>query len=190
MTIPIHPEAVGGDPTCVVWHTPPLPISSGWVTNAPGELGQLFENRTLTAGLVARGLVWLWLADGHSWRIEGSRVREALQEALELPESWASTPAGAVLIEKVTEHVLQRLDTYINSHGGAITVAGVTDDTVELSFAGACSRCPAAGVTLHQRIEAGIRERVSTPITVREGSEPRRGLGIVRPSAASTSGVG
>ena len=52
-----------------------------------------------------------------------------------------------------------QLFTYINSHGGQISVVEATFDSVVLDFGGACADCPAQGRTLHDRVEATLAAR-------------------------------
>ncbi|WP_051209401.1 NifU family protein [Propionicicella superfundia] len=173
--LPVHPEPVAADGRALLWHVPvavPLPV--GRVAAAPGALGELFADATLSDGLVARGLVWLWLSDGRSWRAEGAQVREALQAALVEPQRWGVVPAGAEVLSRVTDYVLAgTLGAYIASHGGRIEVSGVTDEVVEFAFEGACAQCPAADDTLHSRLESAVREHYPALTGVVERPSPR-----------------
>lgn len=62
----------------------------------------------------------------------------------------------------VAERVQALLDTEINpavaAHGGMISLAGVKDNKVYLSFGGGCHGCGMVDVTLKQGVEARIRE--------------------------------
>lgn len=181
--VPVHPEQLAGDPRALVWSVPEVAIPAGRLVAAPGLLGELVSDGTLADGLVARGLVWLWLGDGRSWRDVGGRVREALQAALLEPEAWGVAPAGVEVLTRVTEYVLNgSLSDYVASHGGRITVSTVTDDTLELSFEGACANCPAADDTLHSRVEAAVREHYPTLRVVVEKPTPHRGRLLLWPS--------
>jgi Fe/S biogenesis protein NfuA len=182
-SVPVHPEQVAGDPRALAWNVPEEPLPVGRLVAAPGALGQLLSDGTLSDGLVGRGLVWLWLADGRSWRAEGGRVREALQTALLEPGAWDVVPAGAEVLTRVTEYVLTgSLSDYIASHGGAITVSKVTDDTLEVSFEGACAHCPAADDTLHSRIEAAVREHYPDLRAIVEKPQSHKGRLLLWPS--------
>lgn len=185
--VPVHPEHVAGDPRALVWSVPGESLPLGRLVAAPGPLGGLLSDGTLADGLVARGLVWLWLAEGRSWRAEGGRVREALQAALLEPEAWGVVPAGAEALTRVTEYVLNgSLSDYIASHGGRITVSTVTDDTLELSFEGACAHCPAADDTLHSRVEAAVRDYYPALRAVVERPSLHKGRLLLWPSLRAT----
>ena len=72
----------------------------------------------------------------------------------------------------------------MSSHGGHITVESSTASSLVLDFGGACEDCPAAGATLHDRIEATVRDRYPGLAEVtRVGGEhqPRGWLGLPFP---------
>ena len=52
--------------------------------------------------------------------------------------------------------------------GGDIELIGVVGDRVQVAFRGACSGCPASGVTIASVVEKKLREFVSPDITVQE----------------------
>ncbi len=64
----------------------------------------------------------------------------------------------------VEERVQQLLDLELNpavaAHGGRISLAGVKDNKVYLSFGGGCHGCGMVDVTLKQGVEARIRELI------------------------------
>ena len=57
-------------------------------------------------------------------------------------------------------------------HGGSIELVDVTVDngqrTVAVAMKGACRGCPAALITLHQRLEHQLSLRLREPVTVHE----------------------
>lgn len=62
--------------------------------------------------------------------------------------------------EKV-EHLLEtELNPAVAAHGGRITLAGVKDNKVYLTFGGGCHGCGMVDVTLKQGVEARIRELI------------------------------
>ena len=72
------------------------------------------------------------------------------------------------------------LASYISSHGGVITVDSAEDGVLTLDFGGACTDCPAAGSTLHERIETAVRGRypgLASVARTREDRKPRGWLG-------------
>lgn len=176
MSRALHPQAIPGEPRAIRWVTEvDLPV--GQVTAAPGTLGPLLEHGVLTKVLVEKGGVWTWLAEAHSWTDHGPRIRDAVAAAVELP-GWEITEGSTELLELLGREVLEgELASYISSHGGHITVAGATPTTLTLDFGGACEDCPAAGTTLHGRIEKVMRERYPLLAKVeRVGGEHQGGL--------------
>ena len=57
-------------------------------------------------------------------------------------------------------------------HGGSIELVDVTlhcgQRTVDVAMKGACRGCPAAVITLHQRLERQLSLRLREPVSVRE----------------------
>ena len=154
----IHPQTTPVDPRAVRWVTDTdLPVGIVW--RAPGTLGPLMEYGVLTKVYVERGGVWTWLAPGMSWTEHGPRIRDAVASALDL-DGWEIEERSPDVLETVARDVLEgELGEYIASHGGAIRVISATGDTLTLDFGGACEDCPAAGSTMHDRIESAVRER-------------------------------
>lgn len=157
MTRAIHPQSIPGEPRAVRWVTEvDLPV--GRVVKAPATLGPLMEYGVLTQVMVERAGVWTWLADGHTWTDHGPRIRDAVAAAVDL-EGW-EIETSEELLGMVAREVLEgELASYVASHGGHITVDSATPTTLTLDFGGACEDCPAAGTTLHDRIEKSVRER-------------------------------
>ncbi len=58
----------------------------------------------------------------------------------------------------VASAAVESVRPYIHSHGGSVEVLGVERGVVRLRMAGACSGCTSAAVTLHEGIEAALRE--------------------------------
>lgn len=172
----IHPQPVPGEPRAIRWVTEvDLPV--GEVRKAPGTLGPILEYGVLTRMMVERGGVWTWLSEEHTWTDHGPRVRDAVSAALDL-EGWEITDGSEDLLGLLAREVLEgELASYVASHGGHITVASSTPTELTLDFAGACEDCPAAGATLHERIEKRVRERypLVTKVT-RVGGEHQGGL--------------
>ncbi|MGU3500400.1 NifU family protein [Mycobacterium sp. C31M] len=56
------------------------------------------------------------------------------------------------------EDALDGVRPYLGSHGGDVTLLGITDDaTVRLQFTGSCKSCPSSAVTLELTVEDAIR---------------------------------
>ena len=154
----IHPQAVPGEPSAVRWVSGvDLPV--GRVVSAPGTLGPLLEYGVLTRVFVERGGVWTWLAPDHTWTEHGPRIRDAVSSAVDLP-GWEVEEGSDELLGLIAREILDgELAGYVESHGGVITVAAAEGGRLTLDFGGACEDCPAASSTLHERIEAAVRER-------------------------------
>lgn len=64
----------------------------------------------------------------------------------------------------VADKVQRLLDTELNpavaAHGGVMTLVGVKDDAVYLSFGGGCHGCGMVDVTLKQGVEVRIKEAI------------------------------
>jgi Fe/S biogenesis protein NfuA len=77
--------------------------------------------------------------------------------------SVGSGPRGD-LTGSMEERVQQLLDRELNpavaAHGGRISLAGVKDNKVYLTFGGGCHGCGMVDVTLKQGVEARIRELI------------------------------
>lgn len=166
---PIHPEAVPGEPRAVRWVVKTGEIAVGEVTQAPGTLGPLLQYGVLTRILVERGAVWTWLDEKLTWTDHGPRIRDAVAAAVGLP-GWEVGPSGDLLGLIAADVVGSQLSGYISSHGGAISVVSADNDELVLDFGGACTDCPAAGRTLHDRIESTVRERYPALREVRRRS--------------------
>ena len=159
MRRPIHPEAVTDEPQAIRWVVDTSDLPVGEVHHAAGTLGPMMEYGVITRMFVEQGSVWMWLAPEHSWTDHGPRIRDAVVGAIGA-HGWDITDGSADLLHLIADDVVRgQLFTYISSHGGQISVVSTTDDAVVLDFGGACTDCPAAGSTLHDRVEVTIRER-------------------------------
>lgn len=157
----VHPEATA-DPQVIRWVVPAGTLQVlGSVAEAPGELGSMLRAGTLASVDVHTVGVDIALPTGAGWREYGEPVRTALLEALSLPSEWdAQAPVTAD--DELRAAVVLVLDggagDYIRSHGGKAEIISVQDGHVEIRLSGTCSHCPAAGYTLHERLEVAIRE--------------------------------
>lgn len=166
--MPVHPEPVADRPDLLRWVVPAGTLPPGAVRWAPGRLGELLADGELADALAEHAALWLRLTEG-SWSERGAEVRAALQEALLDPSGWAVDAPDDTGLRLVVEDVLNGpVGDYIRSHGGRIDVAVVRDGAVELDLTGSCGHCPAAGLTLHARIESAVRERWPDLVAVRD----------------------
>lgn len=159
MRKPIHPEAVTGEPQAIRWVVATGELPVGEVTRATGTLGPMMEYGVITRMFVERGSVWTWLSPEHTWIDHGPRIRDAVVAAIDI-DGWDITDGSADLLRFIADDIVHgQLFSYISSHGGQISVVEATVDAVVLDFGGACADCPAAGRTLHDRVEVAITER-------------------------------
>lgn len=172
MTIPLHAERVTGEPQAVRWVVPAGRVAAGRIAKAPGRLGELLADGTLSDGLVEHAAVWLWLRDGLSWSARGAEVRAALQDALTDPAGWTVESAPGEVLARVTADLLDgSMGEFVRSHGGTV-IAERCGDEVTVRLGGACEHCPAAGLTLRQRLVGELRGRCPNLVEVdREGRQ-------------------
>jgi Fe/S biogenesis protein NfuA len=158
--IAIHAERVIGDPSAVRWVVPPGLLTPGRIRRAPGAVGRLFADGTLTAGMAEHTAVWLWLRDDLSWRRLGRAVDRALRDGLLAPEGWDITPAPGDVLERVTADLLDgSVGDFVRSHGGSATARRLDGGVIEVQLGGACEHCSAAGHTLRLRLLGELRRR-------------------------------
>ena len=157
--IALHAERVSGEPQAVRWVVSTDGVAVGRVVTAPGSLGGLFADGTLSAGLVEPTAVWLWLRDGLSWRSQGAAVSAALREALVVPDEWVVKPAPGEVLERVVADLLDgSVGDFVRSHGGSVA-AERDGDMVSIHLGGACENCPAADHTLRARLIGELQRR-------------------------------
>lgn len=191
----LHPEAVPGDPATLRWVVPPgrVPVR-GRLEQAPGALGDLLRDGTLTAVHCGPAEVSTTLGGGRSWAGEGARVRSALQSALAEPDGWVAQrsaagerpgepgqpeqpgerPGDDAAVRAGVQAVLDGpAGQYVRSHGGSVELADVSDGVVQLRLSGACTHCPISPATLHLQLARRIREQVPGVLDVREAPGSR-----------------
>lgn len=158
--VALHAESVPSDPTVLRWAVSDGLPGTGRLVAAPGALGVLLGPAgPIVRAVAERGALWTWLADAE-WPRFGVAVRDALIAALESPDQWCFDPADDEVLLLVARDVIEgSLGDYIASHGGQISVLSATDHRVEVRLSGTCANCPAAGLTLHQRLEQQLRQR-------------------------------
>ncbi|RLP08195.1 NifU family protein [Propionibacterium australiense] len=167
-----HPERTG-DPAVLRWavHGVELPFAGSLVA-APGLDGLL--GAELEAVTVVPGALLVTAAHGGSWRELGPRVRTALTTALGSVDDWVPGPDARPLDADETLHWSARelIDGPVGElaavHGGAIELVGARDGVVTVRLRGACRGCPAAALTMTQRLETQLRRRVPGARAVEE----------------------
>jgi Fe/S biogenesis protein NfuA len=168
--IGVHPERVDDDDRAVRWVLTGTTLPVGRVTRAPGRLGEMLSDATLSDALAEHTAVWLWLREGLSWSRHGTEVRAALRDALADPAGWVVVPAPGEVLEHVTTDLLTgSVGDFIRSHGGSV-LARRSGDEVAVLLGGACEHCPAAGHTLRLRLLEALRRRCPDLIETGSGA--------------------
>ncbi len=67
--------------------------------------------------------------------------------------------------EKIKAYIDQ-IRPYIQSHGGDVEYIALDGKTVKLRLLGSCRSCPSAVITLHQGIEAQLKEAINPELVV------------------------
>lgn len=175
----VHAERVPGDAATLRWVLPrQVPADGG------PALRRLIDDGVLAGVVVERGSVLTVLARGRRWREAGTTVRDAIRASLTDPDGTAATVAhdDDALRAAVLAVLAGPAGSYVGSHGGRAELVDVADGVVTLRLGGACTHCPAAGVTLDRTLEREIRARYPGLVQVRRapppaGSRVRRSLG-------------
>ncbi|MFF8925940.1 NifU family protein [Streptomyces longwoodensis] len=164
--IPLHPQRVPGHPDRLRWIIPTgVLTATGTIAEAPAPLAALVNDGTLAEITVEPAAVVTRLGEDRSWPCEGARVRTALHTALADPTGWVPDgrghpPGDDALSEALVRDVLTGpVGDFARSHGGTIDLIGVRAGVVTVRLGGACHGCPAAWITLHQRLERQLRRR-------------------------------
>jgi len=167
--VPIHPQRYPGDPNRLRWIVPVGLLSVvGPVRCAPPSLAALLADGTLAEIVVEPAGVVTRLGPGDDWAAAGPRVRVALHAALAEPAGWTVASdiddrAGDASLHAMVRQLLDgAAGQFARSHGGSIDLVGVRDGVVTVRLGGACHGCPAARITLHQRLERHLRQQCPT----------------------------
>lgn len=186
--IAVHPEA-GADAAEVRWVAGAVALREagldfvGAVDTIPGRLGELLESGDIAQVRVEPDSVVVRLAEGRSWREHGATVRTALLDSLEQGSRWQPVEGrdqDAVLRAAVESALEGPTGDYVRSHGGRIEIVSVHDDQVEVELHGTCADCPAAGITLDQRLESAVRALYPGLRSINATSRPSAGPVLLR----------
>lgn len=170
----IHPEATD-DPATLRWVVSGVRLPfAGPLERAPW-LDDLLDDQVLVEVGVDDLLVTV---TGTTWAAIGSRFRSALTRALEDTSTWVGGPGARRLdptetLRRCTEELLDGpVGAIATAHGGSIELVdvrpGPDGGIVDVTMKGACRGCPAAVITMHQRLENQLRRRLREPVSVHE----------------------
>lgn len=201
--IPIHPVP-GPDDHTVRWKVPTAELPSpGAVCSLPQPLAGRLGDGTVSRIVVGDDHVDVTLPPHRDWRVDGPSLRSALLVALETPESWTTRspesepgdPAQAAVLDQRLATAAQaalegEIGDLARSHGGSIELVSVEDGVVTVRMSGACHGCPAAGLTLHARLERTLRQLhpdlQEVRSTTTQTAARRRWLRIGMPARSAT----
>jgi Fe-S cluster biogenesis protein NfuA len=162
----MHPRRYPGDPQRLRWLIPAgLLEPAAALTAVPEPLAALRADGTLTDIEVEPGAVVTRLGPGRTWHREGPRIRAALHASLDDPAGWCPAETGPAPDgdDRLRAAARQLLDgpvgEFTGSHGGGIELIEVRGGVVTVRLTGACNGCPAARITLRQRLERQLRQR-------------------------------
>jgi Fe-S cluster biogenesis protein NfuA/nitrite reductase/ring-hydroxylating ferredoxin subunit len=84
-------------------------------------------------------------------------------------------------LETRVKRALEKVRPYLRTHGGNVTLSGITDGVVQLQMQGNCHGCPSSAMTLKLAIEEAIYEAAPDVASIQtEGvQEPRSSAGFV-----------
>lgn len=172
--IPMHAQAVAGDPRTLRWVVPPGTLPAlGEVDDVPGPLGELLTDGTLCAISVEPDGVYTTLT-GPGWAAVGPQVRSALQVSLGQAGEWRARagngsdqdplgdgiPSDARIAAAARDVIAGAAGDYLRSHGGSAEITAVSEGVVRVRLRGACAGCPAAATTLQAHLAEALRREV------------------------------
>jgi Fe-S cluster biogenesis protein NfuA len=156
----LHAEPMAAPPSAMRWVLPDVLLPVGRLLQAPGALGKLLGGGAFEVAWCEPHALCLRLGPGLDWREYGAPVRAAIREAVGDLGLWRTDGDRAFVLRTVAEDVLAgQVGAYVASHGGSAEVVHSSPDTVTVAFGGACTHCPALGLTLHTRVEAALLHR-------------------------------
>lgn len=177
--IPLHPEATH-DPRTIRWVMPVGTLGFVGVPRAvPAALAALLSDGTLSAVEVEPTGVLTTSAG--QWRAIGPRVRSVLAEALADPAGWTGPEHPTSLLAAAVEEVIAtEVGDYVRSHGGVARLLSVEGSVATIALEGACSACPARGMTLEQHFTEAVAARYpGAEVRLRETGGPLARLGLI-----------
>ncbi len=119
--------------------------------------------RTTLHAAVESPSAWVVRAD-QAWADMSPSDTSLPEVSPDAPVDCAAEPTAGghhdALLRTIVEDVVDGdAGAYVRSHGGSVSIVSIHDGAVELRLSGTCSHCPAAGATLHHRLEREIRAR-------------------------------
>lgn len=165
----LHPEATG-DPRSLRWITDTTALAE-----PTPAMTALLADGTLAELAIAPGVISTRLAEGHSWTVDGPRVRTVLFQELSSPHTPDEGASGDRMLHQISKLVAREVAPFVSSHGGSIHVVSIDDDTVNVALDGTCGHCTLRAQTLRNVVAAAVRAKFPQIRQVRAVRTPRRG---------------
>lgn len=98
-------------------------------------------------------------SDDDGFRVETPEQKRRA-EAPAIVSSSGGAGASGPLAERVQRVLEELINPRIASHGGAVEMVDLADDTLYVRMSGGCQGCAASAATLRQGVERMVREEV------------------------------
>jgi Fe-S cluster biogenesis protein NfuA/nitrite reductase/ring-hydroxylating ferredoxin subunit len=146
---------------------PPSRDDAKW--RAAGDRIQTLLDAVAIGGMAARERAEQLV--GEVTDLYGAALERMIEAALtakpELAQVFAADDLVASLLlvhglhphdaERRVADALEAVRPYLGSHGGDVSLLGVTDGVVRLQFQGSCKSCPSSSVTLELAVQDAVR---------------------------------
>jgi Fe-S cluster biogenesis protein NfuA len=151
-SVRLHPEATP-DPRSLRWVT-----DTALVEPTPA-MTDLLADGTLAELAITPGAISTRLAEGHSWAVDGPRVRSVLFRALSTACATDDVPSADRMLHQISEVITREVAPFVSSHGGSIRVVSIADDTVTVALDGTCGHCTLRTQTLRNVVTNAVRAK-------------------------------
>ncbi|MDN4522474.1 NifU family protein [Mycolicibacterium austroafricanum] len=174
--------------------TPPGHDAAQWRTT--GDRIQTLLSAVASGGVVARERAEQLVSEVTD--LYGAALERMMDVAVdanpELAEAFAADDLVASLLlvhglhphgtERRVNDALDSVRPYLGSHGGDVSLLGVTDGVVRLRFQGSCSSCPSSSVTLELAVQDAIRAAAPEIVDIElVAAEPDSSATVIPPDS-------
>jgi Fe/S biogenesis protein NfuA len=101
-----------------------------------------------------------WSEDDGGFRVETPEQKRRAAAPPSVSASGAAGGASGPLAERVQRVLEELINPRIASHGGAVEMVDLADDTLYVRMSGGCQGCAASAATLRQGVERMVKEEV------------------------------
>ena len=95
-------------------------------------------------------------SDEDGFTVETPETKRRPDPVVSDSSDWADSP----LAERIQRVLEESINPRIASHGGAVEMVDLADDTLYVRMSGGCQGCAASAATLRQGVERMVREEV------------------------------